>query len=213
MEFSKVFRGYSPQQVEKYINQTAQKEAELRLQQKERIEQLLQENAQLSQQVEQYKKDELSISKTLVASKQLAEELKYDAQKYSDLVLSRAKIFHATWLAYFQTLIATLSDDEVTQFNAIRQKIETLIDAYEGKKVVDEAQMLANSVATSTSQRDECAEVDITPSVATMNLGKLSNPISKVEDASGQHVIDLRELLTPEESLEELCADLGLIKK
>ncbi len=38
-----------------------------------------------------------------------------------------------------------------------------------------------------------------------------ANPIARVEQAAGQS-IDLRELLRPEQSLEEICADLGLIE-
>ena len=38
----------------------------------------------------------------------------------------------------------------------------------------------------------------------------LSNPVKKVEEAT-QHAIDLTELLKPDQSLEEMCNDLGLL--
>ena len=265
MNFKRVFRGYDPEEVDKYIAETAQKEQQLRTAQKERIDELADENYALRRQVEQ------AISKSLIASQHLAEELKFDAERYADLVLSRAKIFYATWRAYARTLLAALSEEEVRQFNVLRRKIEAIIDAYEGKDVAREmdehrAEHDRAAAATepieqdeprqpteqedvpqATEQDDEPTEhvehaehsehtdegthesedeermaeeerwrqaravVDVTPSEATMSM-TYSNPISKVEQASGQ-VIDLRELTRTDMSLEDLCAELGLIVK
>lgn len=146
MTFKKIFRGYDPEEVDKYISETAEKEQQIRTAQKERIDELSDENYALRQQVKQYKTDEQAISKSLIASQHLAEELKFDAERYSDLVLSRAKIFYATWNAYAKTLLAALSDEEVKQFNILQRKIEDVINAYEGKDVAKEVN--AATVAT-----------------------------------------------------------------
>ncbi len=253
MNFKKVFRGYDPDEVDKYIAETALKEQQIRNSQKERIDELSDENHSLRQQVKQYQTDEQAISKSLVASQHLAQELKFDAERYSDLVLSRAKIFYATWRAYAKTLIASLSKEEVESFNALQKKIEDVINAYEGKDVareIDErsaqrkaeaevetkaaeaakaeaetdktaaAQVAAQPVhVQSVTEEQHASEeekwrqaravVDVTPSETTM---RIYNPISKVEQASGQ-VIDLRELTKTDMSLEDLCAELGLIVK
>lgn len=255
MNFKKVFRGYDPDEVDKYIAETALKEQQIRNSQKERIDELSDENHSLRQQVKQYQTDEQAISKSLVASQHLAQELKFDAERYSDLVLSRAKIFYATWRAYAKTLIASLSKEEVESFNALQKKIEDVINAYEGKDVareIDErsaqrkaeaevetkaaeaAKAEAETDKTAAAQvavatqpvhvqsvteeqhaseeekwRQARAVVDVTPSETTM---RIYNPISKVEQASGQ-VIDLRELTKTDMSLEDLCAELGLIVK
>ncbi len=270
MNFKKVFRGYDPKQVDKYIAETAQKEQQLRTAQKERIDELSDENYALRQQIKQYQTDEQAISKSLIASQQLAQELKFDAEKYSELVLSRAKIFYATWRAYAQTLLASLSDEEVRQFNILQKKLENVINAYEGKDVAKEtaerelamtavqdtaqdvpqeatdadkgatasAEETSSQPADVTTTEQEHAQaqeavagteeqnadplsteeewrharevVDVTPSETTMGI--YQNPIRKVEEASDQ-VIDLRELTQTDLSLEELCAELGLIVK
>ena len=262
MNFKKVFRGYDPDEVDKYIADTAQKEQQIRTAQKERIDELSDENYTLRQQVKQYQTDEQAISKSLIASQHLAQELKFDAERYSDLVLSRAKIFYATWRAYAKTLIASLSEEEVRQFNVLKKKIEDVINAYEGKDVDKEMDERTaahdNFVASTTAEqnadptaaspqtpttapvsqpseqpavtparsapvaepqeplteeekwRQARAVVDVTPSETTMKI--YENPISKVEQASGQ-VIDLRELTKTDMSLEDLCAELGLIVK
>lgn len=230
MNFKKVFRGYDPAEVDKYIADTASKEQQLRVAQKERIDELSDENHTLRQQITQYQTDEQAISKSLVASQKLAQELKYDAEKYSDLVLSRAKIFYATWRAYAQTLLAALSPEEVAEFNKIQRKIEDIINAYEGKDVakeMDEREKLhasysavaASDTATEPktqvkieqpSEPQTRADVDVTPSETTMGI--YANPIKKVEQAADQ-VIDLRELTKVDMSLEDLCAELGLTVK
>lgn len=234
MDFKKVFRGYDPQEVEKYIADTAQKEQQLRASQKERIDELLDENYILRQQVKQYQTDEQAISKSLIASQNLAQELKFDAEKYSDLVLSRAKIFYATWRAYSQTLIASLSAEEVREFNALQRKIEGVINAYEGKDVAKEMteraennkqtdagiitdtksdsqkQAVATEASVQPAETSMAETVEVTPSETTM--GVFANPITKIENAADQ-VIDLRELTHPDMSLEDLCAELGLTVK
>lgn len=234
MDFKKVFRGYDPQEVEKYIADTAQKEQQLRASQKERIDELLDENYILRQQVKQYQTDEQAISKSLIASQNLAQELKFDAEKYSDLVLSRAKIFYATWRAYSQTLIASLSAEEVREFNALQRKIESVINAYEGKDVAKEMteraennkqtdagvitetksdsqkQAVATEASVQPAETSMAETVEVTPSETTM--GVFANPITKIENAADQ-VIDLRELTHPDMSLEDLCAELGLTVK
>lgn len=257
MNFKKVFRGYDPDEVDKYIAETEAREKQIRVAQKERIDELSDENYSLRQQVKQYQTDEQAISKSLISSQNLAQELKFDAEKYSELVLSRAKIFYATWRAYSKTLIATLSAEEVKEFNKLQKKLEEIINAYEGKDVakeIERSKTLASATSampnttvvvkakpatktqTTKSTRPQIKSmvnaileeasasegasilspeharknVDVTPSDTTM--GVFANPISKVQEAADQ-VIDLRELTQIDQSLEDICAELGLTVK
>ena len=214
MNFKKVFRGYDPDQVDKYIVESATREQQIRAAQKERIDELSDENYALRQQIKQYQTDEQAISKSLITSQTLAQELKFDAEKYSDLVLSRAKIFYATWRAYSQTLISSLSAEEIAEFNKLQKKMEEVINVYEGKNVTSEMNDInaqrAKMAATEAEVQQARKIVDVTPSETTMGI--YANPIKKVEQAADQ-VIDLRELTRTDLSLEELCAELGLIAK
>ena len=189
MKFKMVLRGYDPKEVDKHLTETAAKEQEIRVAQKERITELSEENRALKKLVKQYHADEQAIASSIIASHNLAQGVRLDADKYSEFVLRRAKIFVASWQAYSQTLIASLTDDEVKAFNAIQKKIETLIFEYENKKVAEVAAAEAKSGEN----------------------GVFSNPISRIEGASEQ-VIDLDELTNPTQSLEEICIELGLKK-
>lgn len=244
MKFTRVFRGYDPKQVNKYVEELENKESQLRAAQKQRIDELADENYALRKQVEQYKTDEQAISKALVDSQKLATELQNNAEKLSDLTLSRAKIFYATWHTYAETLIATLSDEEVRSFNRLKEKIEKIIDAYDGKSVRQFATEVAADVrgveysgsaaavqAKPIEKQPDVAVIveaknqpvapekrqSAAPSEETRNslpsektMGIFANPVTKVEQAA--HVIDLRELVMPTDSLEDLCRDLGLKK-
>lgn len=221
MNFKKVFRGYSPKQVDKHIAELTQKHEQIRLAQKQYLEELTEENYQLRHKVKQYELDEQAVAKTLIESQKLADELKNDAVHFSEVVLSRAKVFYATWQAYAQTLTATLDDDEIAQFNLLMKKIENIINAYEGKNVQTDVQSIVDQAQQTDDTTDQVAVTqvdqvtdepveespDICPSDATM--GVYANPIGKIEQAS--HVIDLRELTVVEDSLEQICIDLGLI--
>ena len=229
MKFKKVFNGYSPKQVDEYIQQLTQKHEQVRLAQKQYLEELTEENYQLRHKVKQYQQDEQAIAKSLIDSQKLADELKNDAVRFSELVLSRAKVFYATWQAYAKTLVATLDEQELIQFNRLMAKIENIINAYSGRNVqtdvqsvVDKAHQIDDDtdVATTVAPTTDVAEPtpeqpsqpiaespDLAPSATTM--GVYANPIGKIEQA-GQ-VIDLRELTIVDDSLEQLCKDLGLI--
>ena len=231
MKFKKVLGGYSPKQVDEYIRNLTQKHEQVRLDQKQHLDELTDENYQLRQKVKQFEQDEQAISKSLIESQKLAAELKNDAVRFSDLVLSRAKVFYATWQAFAKTLVSSLDDQELLQFGRLMAKIERLINAYEGKNVhadvkaiVDQAQQtddvteqpqeqtvdVQTEVAATQAPAEPTAEnPDLAPSATTMGVGKYANPIDKVEQA-GQ-VIDLRELTKVDDSLEQLCIDLGLI--
>lgn len=242
MKFKKVLGGYSPKQVDDYIRDLTQKHEQVRLAQKQYLDELTDENYQLRQKVKQFEQDEQAISKSLIESQKLASELKNDAVHFSELVLSRAKVFYATWQAYAKTLVATLDEQELLQFNRLMAKIEHIINAYEGKNVQTDVQTIVDKaeqtdvVEAPTEQVVEQADVqtevatdvaeiptetpadttveqpaeepvDLVPSETTM--GVYANPIQKVEQA-GQ-VIDLKELTKVDDSLEQLCIDLGLI--
>ncbi len=190
MKFDRVFRGYNPKQVDKYLQELEKKQNEQLASQRQRLDEFADENWTLRKQVEKYKADEEAISQSLVESQKLAEQTQNDAEKYSKLTLLRAKIFYAAWHAYSQTMVATLTDEEVKNFNVLKRKVEKLINSFDGGNVAEEA---AATVAKLNQVTEET---------------KTTNPIEKVEEAA--HVIELEELIMPKESLGDLCRDLGL---
>lgn len=215
MKFKSTFMGYDKQEVDAYLLELERKHDDTLRAQKERIFQLVDENKTLNDQVVQYKIDEQAISKTLIESQKVAKELTGDAENFARITLNRAKIFYATWQAYSKTLLSSLSNDEVKQFNVLSKKIEDIINAYEGKNVAATVAMVEMEQYFEDQKEEFSETCDTLPSLKTMSQsidGELKNPMEIMANASGA-VIEMREILTSESSLEELCLDLGLIKK
>ncbi len=222
MKFKRVFRGYDIDEVERYISETADNEKKIRLAQRERIDELSDENYALRQELNRYKADEQAISESLVASRNFAQEVQLNAEEYADKVLVQAKKFYATWQAYSQTLVSTLTPEELKSFNDLQKRLEKVINGYRKERETesdDNVASVSNSGAAATVSKEQSAESLEPERESGGNTAEdgskqrsMHNPIAKVENAA-EAVIDLRELTRTEQTLEELCADLGLIGK
>lgn len=224
MEFKRVLRGYDPKAVDKYINDITDENKQIHSSQRERIVELLDENAVLRDRIVELQAKENAVSDALVVSRNAAMLMERQAKDYSDKVLFQAKKFYATWQAYAQTIVASLTDDELSAFNGIQRKIERIIAEYEKKSLsaaapADKEQTAENSddmtqSANNPTEQSDAAQAAAAQAAEKPNAeqpqSKLVNPIEKVEQAA-EYVIDLRELTRADASLEELCSDLGLI--
>lgn len=182
-------RGYNKDQVDKYIIELEHKYSSTLREQKDRIFTLVDEVSRINDELKQYKMDEQAISKSLVESQKLASELRFDADRYSQLTLSRAKVFHATWQTYAKTLLATLTDSEVKQFNALSDKIAMVINTCQDNGDFGIAPTVVDKANTTVQD---------------------ANPIVRVQNIS-QHSIDPKEILNNDIDLVSVCKELGLV--
>ncbi len=254
-QFKTVFRGYDPKEVDKFITLTLDQEATTRRAQRERIEELSEENYNIRERLAELQRAQNDVADALVTAQTVARDIEKNAKDYADKALIEAKKFYATWQAYSKTIIASFTEDELAAFSSLEAKIGDVIANYErrlkGEKPnvaepaaedlgFDEkpADADANAVGQSEDNAEETAETKVKPanrhSMSAADFVKTieraaedltaeaeqsakasakshANPIARVEQAAGQS-IDLRELLRPEQSLEEICADLGLIE-
>lgn len=241
MEFKKVFRGYDPKQVDKYIAETAEREGATRKAQRERITELTDENYNLRERIVELTRRQNDVAEALITAQKVAAEIEQNAKENADRALLEAKKFYATWQAYSKTIVAGFTDDEVQAFNGIARKIGDVIANYEQKlkggepkakssrapkmtpdEFVKRMEQAADELNAQAQQSDDdgaeneeaaTAATKTKPAVAPAKpktAPKPANPIKRVEQASGQSV-DLKELLRPDQSLEDLCSDLGLI--
>ncbi|HEY8348110.1 MAG TPA: DivIVA domain-containing protein [Symbiobacteriaceae bacterium] len=84
----KAFRGYDPDAVDQFLNEVI-----------EEFERLIRENSELRHRLEamdeklqQYRKLEETLQKTLVAAQEAAEEMKANARKEADLIVEQARL-------------------------------------------------------------------------------------------------------------------------
>lgn len=212
MKFSKTLRGYSPREVDLYLDTLKNKYNEIFAEQRQRVDELSDENAELRANLEDYKSKEKSIVDSIVESQKVAASVKSEADKYAEVISLRAKEFYAAWQNYSKTLVSSLSDAEVAQFNEILAKMESLVNDFDGGDVRQFSAATAADVNL-TSQTSVDSQDDVVQSKAEQKFAsKMINPIKKVEDAAGErhHAIELEELLVPKESLDDLCRSLGV---
>lgn len=212
MKFRKVFRGYDPRQVDQFLKTKEESDAMVLQAQRERIDQLADENNRLKEQLAKFNDKEKAISDALVQSQQLAVKLQNDADKYAEVVLTRAKLFYAAWQAYSQTMVSALSYQELQRFNELKAKLERLIKNYDGSDIGSETADLvltANGEVQSQQMATATANQRTTDRLPTEGRVGGTNPIHRVEQAVGA-TIDLKELIHPDQSLSDICADLGL---
>lgn len=244
MEFKKVFRGYDPKEVDRYIAETAEREGATRRAQRDRITELTDENYNLRERIVELQRRQNDVADAMITAQKVASEIEQNAKDYADRALLEAKKFYATWQAYSKTIVASFTDDEVQAFNSLADKIGEVIANYERKLKGDEPaakkkksapkmtpeefvkrmEQAADDLNAQSQQAEEEAENGVAATDAPAEkpakakpaakkpkpASKPSNPIKRVEQASGESV-DLKELLRPEQSLEDLCSDLGLI--
>lgn len=219
MKFARVFRGYAPKEVDAYLNTLKTKNDELLSAQRQRLNELADENYSLRQTLSQYQNKEKAISEALTQARCLAEKTQNDAEKYAETTVLRAKVFFAAWQTYAKTLVASLDDGEVAQLNAIVKKMECQIDSFDGLSVRDFAQNVVCAKCSEGDTADDCAKTGTAPETTPEShgtTGKRENPLEKVQkllaqsDKSPTPVIELDELTNPTESLEELCRTLGI---
>ena len=231
MAFKRKMRGYDPAEVDKYIAELSEREGATRRAQKERIDELSEENYNLRERIAELTRRENDISEALITAQAVARDMEQYAQDCANKALFEAKKFYATWQAYSKTIVATFTDDELAAFTALERKIGDVISAYErklnGEDAADDVTATAPKKPRKSSTRKttpeefvkkmEQAAEELNAKAEKKSKEKPAtdespdpNPITRVQQAAGQ-TIDLRELLRPEQSLEDLCADLGLI--
>ena len=261
MEFKKVFRGYDPKQVDRYIAETAERESSTLVAQRDRIDELSEENYNLRERITELTRRQNDVAEVMLTAQRVANDIEQNAKDYADRALVEAKKFYATWQAYSKTIVASFSEDELKAFADLENKIGNVITEYERKlkgdeplkrkskpklspdEFVKQMELAAEELNARSKQAEQDAqatESEAQPAqdvpadadasepsaesdssadaaekaeqaTATVSRGKKSaNPVTRIEQASGQSV-ELMDLLRPKESLEDICADLGLL--
>lgn len=223
MEFKKVFRGYDPQQVDKYIADTSERETATRRAQRERIDELSEENYNLRERIVELQRRQNDVAEAMIVAQKVVAEMEQNAKSKADRALFEAKKFYATWQAYSKTIVASFTEDELAAFNNLERKIGDVINNYERKlndgetaegkpadKKIAKPKKSPDDFVKQVEQSLDVLDAKSKEEEAKAKSNKPANPITRVEQASGQSV-DIRELYRSDQSLEDLCADLGLI--
>lgn len=142
-DFGHSIKGYSPREVDSFINKTA-----------EEFERLYRENAELKELIQRnefemarYKRIEDTLNQTMVLAQQAAEEIKANAQKEAQLIMDQARIriseiFNAyeellSGLKVYRAEIRSFVSAQAEMVERQEKRIEELMDFFYNKDMKD----------------------------------------------------------------------------
>lgn len=120
--FSRTFRGYSPREVDDFIQQTVDTIARMS---EERLR-LMKKLQRLEKQLIAYAEKENSLQKALVASQKVTEEIKLQAQKEAMLIIEAAQTKAERIANQAQVRLAQV-EDEIARAQTVKRQFEITI--------------------------------------------------------------------------------------
>ena len=180
--FSIVKKGYSVDEVEGFINKLLQLTEDRLTEQSKRINELKGELRAVTAEKNELRAREISVSQALTEAMRRADEIERAAQARYAIELNRLRLFRKR----FDEYITKISDeapisDAISEFKGSVKALES-----ELAEVMQNEFNLINSIPP---------------------IQELEHEVTKSEDNG----FDLKEALTPKETLEEICKELGLI--
>lgn len=202
--FRKVLRGYDEKEVNVFLTKLNDNFASVSEEQKERIDELKEQNEKLVEELNVYRKKEKLIERTLTEATRRAEDIESELKTQYALEIERLKIFQAKWTNCYEELKNKYHfDKDVNNMESlVISTKQTLIDKLGRLNIIlphleSEEQMQFDSESERITKLQE--------EQADRLVSELKNQIKELDEE-----FDYKEALTPKKSLEELCREIGL---
>lgn len=202
--FRKVLRGYDEKEVNVFLTKLNDNFASISQEQKERIDELKEQNEKLAEELSVYRKKEKLIERTLTEATRRAEDIESELKTQYALEIERLKIFQAKWTNCYEELKNKYHfDKDVNNMESlVINTKQTLIDKLGRLNIIlphleSEEQMQFDSESERITKLQE--------EQADRLVSELKNQIKELDEE-----FDYKEALTPKKSLEELCREIGL---
>lgn len=202
--FRKVLRGYDEKEVNVFLTKLNDNFASVSQEQKERIDELKEQNEKLAEELSVYRKKEKLIERTLTEATRRAEDIESELKTQYALEIERLKIFQAKWTNCYEELKNKYHfDKDVNNMESlVINTKQTLIDKLGRLNIIlphfeSEEQMQFDSESERITKLQE--------EQADRLVSELKNQIKELDEE-----FDYKEALTPKKSLEELCREIGL---
>lgn len=202
--FRKVLRGYDEKEVNVFLTKLNDNFASVSQEQKERIDELKEQNEKLAEELSVYRKKEKLIERTLTEATRRAEDIESELKTQYALEIERLKIFQAKWTNCYEELKNKYHfDKDVNNMESlVINTKQTLIDKLGRLNIIlphleSEEQMQFDSESERITKLQE--------EQADRLVSELKNQIKELDEE-----FDYKEAITPKKSLEELCREIGL---
>ena len=202
--FRKVLRGYDEKEVNVFLTKLNDNFASVSQEQKERIDELKEQNEKLAEELSVYRKKEKLIERTLTEATRRAEDIESELKTQYALEIERLKIFQAKWTNCYEELKNKYHfDKDVNNMESlVINTKQTLIDKLGRLNII-----LPHLESEEQIQFDSESEriTKLQEEQADRLVSELKNQIKELDEE-----FDYKEALTPKKSLEELCREIGL---
>lgn len=202
--FRKVLRGYDEKEVNVFLTKLNDNFASVSQEQKERIDELKEQNEKLAEELSVYRKKEKLIERTLTEATRRAEDIESELKTQYALEIERLKIFQAKWTNCYEELKNKYHfDKDVNNMESlVINTKQTLIDKLGRLNII-----LPHLESEEQMQFDRESEriTKLQEEQADRLVSELKNQIKELDEE-----FDYKEALTPKKSLEELCREIGL---
>lgn len=183
-KFRTKLRGYDKKEVDEYLLAITSSYEERLKEQADRIDELKAECAVLKGENDAFCEREKSVSKALLAASEKAEEIEAAAKVRYSLEIQRLNSFRDKWTDYLAKISADKAiSADVKRFTTFLEDLECELTAV--------------------------MEHDLNMSV-TAGAEKYSQYLKEKSAKKSEHGFDLKEALTPKQTLAEICKELGL---
>ncbi len=202
--FKRAIRGYDEKEVNAFLTKLNDNFASVTEEQKERIDELKEQNEKLSEELREYKKKEKLIERTLTEATKRAGDIESELKTQYALEIERLKIFQAKWTNCYEELKNKYHfDKDVNNMESlVISTKQTLIDKLGRLNII-----LPQLEADEQIQFDQESERinRLQEEQADRLVSELKSQIQELDEQ-----FDYKEALTPKKSLEELCREIGL---
>lgn len=211
--FKRTRRGYSVDEVEAYVTSTAEAYEKTGREQRERIAELNAKIDELNAIIKDYRAREDGIASAFITANEKAEKLTADIRLRYGMELERLRLFREKWTGVYAELKERYRFDK----DALNMESVAVQTKLEIERVLAQEFSLAKGGDESDAEKQFRSESDRL-SKSDTSIDDLKNKLiaagkRKAEEGKQSVAFTLEEATHPAESLEELCAYLGLGEK
>ncbi|HXG59371.1 MAG TPA: DivIVA domain-containing protein [Thermoanaerobaculia bacterium] len=137
--FSRIFKGYSPDEVHAYLHLVAQELERL----VREVDRLARENAMLREELEEHSQRERILKDTLLSAQKVSEDVRANARKEAELIVKDAELLAERVVAQAMARVTDLErviQDLKLERSAFRHKLQGMVETVQQMIVLDAEQ-------------------------------------------------------------------------
>lgn len=225
---------YTLNDVEEYVKRLMSESEKTKASQAQKIEELERENKQLSKSVDDYKKKEKTLNRTLALAERKAEYVLNNTRTRAMIELNRLTEFSVKWEKFFNSLDSKYEPKDLESFENFNAELKNVLSSFSNfsddldgnkplsgieKTYIEETARIKHQTRHDLDERfarllnnfNEKLGEPVKPKAQVIT--KAPSGASSVYPPKGESGFDFEEALNPTDTLEDIMRDLLQSKK